>query len=111
MADQKQDQNQRHGRDVSGPNDPARTQPYQFNEPRPKEEIVKQAYDHETPTPTQEENDQAKLDAIFQPPGSGDPQQAAAKKKQQDEERRKQMEAKPAPGTPGYQTRATTPQS
>ena len=104
MADQKDQP--RHGRDVSGKDDPARTRPYEFNEPRSQAEIVAQAYEIETPTPTQEENDQAKLDALFIPPGAGDPQKAEAKKKQ-DEERRKQMEAKPASGA-GYQTRSAT---
>jgi hypothetical protein len=105
MADQKDQP--RHGRDVSGKDDPARTSPYTFNEPRPQAEIVAQAYEIETPTPTQEENDQAKKDAMWQDPGSLDPQKAEAKKKQ-DEERRKQMEAKPAGG---YATRAATPKA
>ena len=101
MADQQKDQ-PRHGRDVTGKDDPARTRPYTFNEPRPQAEIVAQAYEVETPTPTQEENDAAKMAAIYQPEGSGDPQSvkdADAKKKS--------MEAKPAGA--GYQTRAATP--
>ena len=83
-------------------NDPARTKPYTFEEPRPKEEIVAQAYDHEQPTPTQMEADQAKLAAISGgaiPEGGGDPQ--AAKKKE--------LEAAQKPSTGGYQTRASTP--
>jgi hypothetical protein len=95
-----------HGRDPRSPKeDGGRLTPYTFNEPRPQAEIVAQAYEIETPTPTQEENDQAKKDAMYQDPGSLDPQKAEAKKKQ-DEERRKQMEAKPAGG---YQTRAAAP--
>ena len=112
--DQRQDQRQgqdqpRHGRDVTGKDDPARTRPYQFNEPRPQADIVAQAYDHEDPTPTQEENDQAKLDAIHVPDGGGDPQmQAAAKRKREQEaQRQKDMEAQRGQPGQGYQTRAT----
>ena len=96
MADQKDET--RHGRDVTGKDDPARTRPYEFNAPRSQAEIVEQAYQHEDPTPSQEENDAAKLEAIFQPPGSGDPQRAEAAKK-------KQMEGGQSGG---YQTRAST---
>jgi len=98
MADTKDQP--RHGRDVTGKDDPARTRPYTFNEPRPKEEIVQQAYDHEDPTPTQAELDQAKLDSIYQPEGSGDPQMAERQKKERD------MAAQQGGG---YQTRQSTP--
>jgi len=100
MADTKE--TPRHGRDVSGKDDPARTNPYEFNKPRSQAEIVEQAYQHEDPTPSQEELDEAKLDAIFQPPGSGDPQRAADA-----EAKKKQMEGGQSGG---YQTRAVTPQ-
>ena len=100
MADTKDQP--RHGRDVTGKDDPARTRPYTFNEPRPKEEIVQQAYDHEDPTPTQAELDQGKLDAIHQDPGSLDPQSAEAKQKREREQR--DMAAQQGGG---YQTRAT----
>jgi len=104
---QRQGQDQpRHGRDVAGKDDPARTHPFEFNKPRTQAEIVEQAYDHDDPTPTQEENDQAKLDAIHIPDGGGDPQQAEAKRKKEQE--RKDLEAQRG-NQPGYQTRATQP--
>ena len=102
MADANKDE-PRHGRDVTGKDDPARLRPYEFNQPRSQAEIVAQAYDHEDPTPTQEENDAAKLEAIFQPPGSGDPQQAEQKRKEREQ---KELEAQKSGG---YQTRAANP--
>jgi hypothetical protein len=101
MADPKDQP--RHGHDTHGKDDPARTRPFTFNEPRPQAEIVAEAYDHEDPTPTQEENDKAKLDAIHIPDGAGDPQSAEAKRK-------KELEANKQPGQ-GYQTRAATPKA
>jgi len=75
-----------------------RTASFIHPEPRSQAEIVAEAYDHEDPTPTQMENDAAKVAAMHggsTPEGGGDPQAAEAKRK-------KELEAN-RPG--GYQTR------
>jgi len=102
MADPKDQP--RHGRDTAGKDDPARTRPFEMNEPRSKEEIVQQAYDHEDPTPTQEENDAAKLAALnlTPPEGEGGEAEAARQKKEREQ---KELEGQ---RSGGYQTRAST---
>jgi hypothetical protein len=100
------------------------------------QERVAKFYDHEDPTPTQMENDLAKVAAMNMgsiPEGGGDPQRlqhggmpkpgdsgwinpdtrhqhegSAEAKKKQDEQKNKQSEAA-TPSTGGYQTRAATP--
>lgn len=106
MADQQKEQKDKdakvHGRDTFGKDDPARTRPYTFNEPREQAEIVAEAYDVETPTPTQMENDQAKVAAMHGgsiPEGGGDPQMA----KEAEAKKKKDMEASKSPA--GYQTK------
>jgi hypothetical protein len=62
---------------------------------------VAKAYEHETPTPTQEENDAAKLASLGQTPEEPPPPPEGGVTGQQ----RRNVEAQPAGG--GYQTRST----
>lgn len=80
-----------------------RTEPYTWSNPRPKAEIVAEAYTIEEPTPTQEECDNAKLAATNQTPPEPPPEGAVLNPPAGQQQRRA-VEAN-QPG--GYQTRST----
>jgi len=85
-----------------------RTNPYTFTEPRPKAEIVAEAYEIEQPTPTQEECDEAKLAALGQTEPPEPPPEGTGTQNAQPKPGTKTVEAE-KPG--GYQTRAANPKS